>query len=267
MISSVVLVVTAVAVGSGAQPESRVGMPVQIDRLVLPGPLLEAKPLTDRQLPVVVRIKASYPHGDAYRYDIEYYVLEPGTHDLREYLQRQDGSAMDDVPPIVVEVTSALPPGQVLPNSLSPGRLPSVGGYTILLVVGGVAWVLGLVAILFVGRHRKAAGHKSAAHRVTLEERLQAAIKAAGEGELGAGELGIGERAELERMVLAYWRQRLGLGNVEAAEAMAAMRQNEQASAALDQLEHWLHHPSPRNLEDFKRLIHPTDPVPNTEQK
>ena len=44
-------------------------------------------------------------------------------------------------------------------------------------------------------------------------------------------------RAELERMVVAYWRKRLSLDHVEASEAIATMRQDEDAHAVLEQLE------------------------------
>ena len=56
-----------------------VGMPGRLDGVVLPGPELEAKPLTDKRAPVVLRVAAVYPHGTAFRYDLEYTGLEPGT--------------------------------------------------------------------------------------------------------------------------------------------------------------------------------------------
>ena len=75
---------------------------------------------------MVVRIVAAYPHGDAYRYDLEYYALEPGTFDLRDYLQREDGSSTGrSCRHCRLTVRRRCHAGQVQPNALSPGRLPS----------------------------------------------------------------------------------------------------------------------------------------------
>src|SRR5438105_39543 len=55
------------------QREAKVGMTQRIDQIVLPGSELEAKPLGDRQAPVVLRIGSASPHGTAFRYDLVYY--------------------------------------------------------------------------------------------------------------------------------------------------------------------------------------------------
>src|SRR5262249_26357263 len=132
--------------------DTTVGMAARIDQVVLPGPELEVIPLDDRAKPVVVRILRAQPHGTAFRYDLTYYVLEPGTFNLTDYLRRKDGTPAKDVPPLRVTGRALLPPGQVLPNALVPERTPFLGGYVMLLIVAGVLWFAGLVAILFVGR-------------------------------------------------------------------------------------------------------------------
>src|SRR5215210_6596085 len=145
---SVGAVVGLLLVAPCAPAETTVGMPGTIEGLVLPGPELVVKRLDDRTSPVVVRIVRTYPHGSAFRYDIEYAGLEPGTHDLRPYLRRKDGSSAADLPPIPVTVAAVLPPGQVLPNALEIESGPRVGGYRTLRRVLGAIWVLGLAAIL-----------------------------------------------------------------------------------------------------------------------
>ena len=110
-----------VGVGGGASatpPVSTVGMPAKFNQLVLPGSELEAIHAEDRSVPVVLRIAGVWPHGTAFRYDLVYYALEPGTFDLRKYLQRKDRTATDDLPPIPVEVKPVLPPGHIEPNPL-----------------------------------------------------------------------------------------------------------------------------------------------------
>lgn len=72
--------------------EVQVGIAARLTNRVLPGSELEVAPNEDRSLPIVLRITAVYPHGDSFRYDFEYYGLEPGSYDLTDYLQRQDGT-------------------------------------------------------------------------------------------------------------------------------------------------------------------------------
>ena len=63
-----------------------VGIGGMIEQWVVPGTELEVIPQSDRRIPLVLRIVAVYPHGSAFRYDIEYYGLEPGTYDIARYL-------------------------------------------------------------------------------------------------------------------------------------------------------------------------------------
>ena len=130
-------------------------MPARIDQLVLPGGELEARPIEDRRAAVVVRIVDAYPHGSAFRYDIVYYGLEPGRYDLKDYLRRKDGSPAKDLPSIPVAVEPVLPPGQVEPHRLALATSPFLGGYRLLVLLGGIAWVAGLVVILLAGRRRR----------------------------------------------------------------------------------------------------------------
>ena len=53
--------------------------------------------------------------------------------------------------------------------------------------------------------------------------------------------LSASQQAQLERLLLTHWRQRLGLENVEATEAMPRLREHPDAGALLRALEDWLH--------------------------
>ena len=137
------------------QRERTVGLPGRIEGLVLPGPELEVRPLGDRSRSLVLRIVRVWSHGTAFRYDLEYYGLEPGNFDLRSLLRHKDGSAIGDVPAIPIVIRSVLPPGQVLPSEVQPSPAPWLGGYFPLLIGAGVLWALGLLAILLVGRRKR----------------------------------------------------------------------------------------------------------------
>ncbi len=242
-----------------AQPvrKTTVGKPGRIEQVILPGSELEAVPIESREVPVVLRVVATYPHGTAFRYDLEYYALEPGQYDLRNYLKRKDGSPSDDLPPLPVEVASLLPPGQILPNDLAARCAPRLGGYRLLLAVAAVAWIAGLVAILFVGRRARLAKRQLAPRPVTLAERLKPLVTRA-----VAGQLDSAGQAEMERLLLTYWRRRLHLEETDPVAAVARLREHEEAGLLLRQVEAWLHKPDGAGEVDIQALLAPYRDLP-----
>jgi hypothetical protein len=250
------------AASAPAQPplkETTVGMPGRLEGVVLPGPELEAKPYDDRKRPVVIQALTAYPHGTAFRYDIEFYGLDPGTYNLADYLRRKDGSPTKDLPPLTVQVNPIRPPGQVEPNELAIDDGPRVGGYRVLLLVGGVVWVLGLLAIVGwmlrpLFRSQRALVE---ARPVSLADRLRPLVEGAIAGKLSQPEL-----AGLERTLLAFWRKRLNLEAAEPAEAMRRLRKHPDAGPLLAQLETWLHRPGPHEPVDVAALLRPYRDLP-----
>ena len=239
------------------QRSATVGMAARIDQLVLPGTELEVKPLEGREVPVVVRITGSYPHGTDYRYDLEYYALEPGTYDLCAFLQRKDGSSLEDLPKVEVEIQSVLPPGQVEPGALAARETNFFGGYQLLLVVGAVVWLAGLLAILFGGRKGRSAQAEAESRPLSLADRLRPLVEDA-----MAGQLTEARQAELERTLIAFWRRRLDLDDLRPAEAMARLREHEEAGPLLIQLEKWLHRPGENRDVDVLALLEPYQNLP-----
>lgn len=230
--------------------KSSVGLPQRINQLVLPGTELEARPSEDHDEPLVLRVVATYKHGSAFRYDLEFYCLEPGKFDLRQALRRKDGTSIDDLPPLSVEIASLLPAGQILPAALVVKPAPRLGGYRVLLAVLGVIWALGLAAILLVGRHRKRALAAATSTGPTLADQLRPLVSAA-----MAGQLSSDEQAQLERLLLGYWSRRLRLTDIEPADAIAAIRRDEQAGELLRQVEAWLHRPGGAGGVDVSAML------------
>ncbi|MEX0701648.1 MAG: hypothetical protein WD069_06075 [Planctomycetales bacterium] len=243
--------------GADGAPHPTVGVAARIEQLVLPGSELEPLPLDDRALPIVLRIAAAYPHGTAFRYDLVYYGLEPGEFDLKDFLRRKDGSPTADLPAIPVRIESVLPPGQIEPHA--PVARPAAfgGGYRTLLVLGGVAWVLVLLFLLVAGRRRRASREVEPERPQSLADRLRPAVEAAIAGRLDPGRL-----AELERMLLAWWRSRLRLEELSAAEAIARLRAHQEAGILLRQLELWLHAPPRPEHVDVAALLEPYRRIP-----
>jgi len=252
------LLLAAIAATAAAQDasSSSVGAPQWIRDLVLPGPELTTK-ATDVKTPVVLRIAAVYPHGTEFRYDLVYYGLDPGEYDLREFLERRDGSSTEDLPAIPVRVDSVLPPGQVLPHRPEGEEVTGVGGYSLLLWGAGALWALGLVAILTVGRKRHGAAAAEHARPKTLAERLRPLVE-----EAMAGTLSGEDRAVLELALIAFWREKLGLESATVAESLATLKEHDEAGPLVRRLEEWLHHPAPDRDVDVAALLSPYQDLP-----
>lgn len=234
-----------------------VGMAGKIDQLVLPGTELESLHAEDRGVPLVLRIAKAWPHGSAFRYDLVYYGLEPGKHDLAKYLRRKDGSSTADLPEIEVEVRPVLPPGQVEPQPLPSRGTPSLGGYRAFLQVGVALWFAGLFMILLVGRRIRRDRDANESKPRSIADRLRPLVDGAIKGAVSTGQL-----AELERTLIAYWRRRLGLHDLKSADLFAQLRRHEEAGPLLEQLERWLHHPASQVPVDVTSLLRPYRDLP-----
>jgi hypothetical protein len=176
------------------------------------------------------------------------YTLEPGLHDLRGSLRLSGGGELDpaSLPPLPLSVASVLPPGQVLPNALGVPAAPWLGGYRWALGAAGGLWLAGLVALLRGRKKRRAAaGPVPGAAPPGLAERLRPLVERARDGGLSDD-----ERASLERLLLAFWRRRLGLEEATAAQAVAELKAHPEAGALLRALERWLHAPPGRTGDE-----------------
>jgi hypothetical protein len=236
--------------------ESTVGLPARIEAIVLPGTELEAAP-SDVKSPIVLRIAATYPHGSAFRYDLEFTGLDPGEYDLRSFLKRKDGTPTADLPAIPVAIRSVLPAGQVKPHTPGEGEHPGVGGYRTTLIAAGVAWLAGLAAILWVGRRKRREEEAARPRPRTLAERLEPLVESA-----LAGNLSRSERAQLELGLVAYWRRRLGYEDKRPAETIQLLRDHPEAGPLLTNLEDWLHRPTRPERVDVAALLAPYRSLP-----
>lgn len=235
------------------EPRPTVGIATEISQLVLPGTELVVHRVEDRHDPLVLRIKAVFRHGDAFRYDLVYYGLEPGTYDLREYLERKDGSGTDDLPAIPVKVHALLPMLPIEPNALQPKSVEGPGGYRLTLYLVAGCWLLGLGLMFRLRRQRRSRQEASQDRPLSLADHLAPRVEAALHGTLS-----IEGQAELERMLLVFWRRRLGLNNMRASEAMVALRTHAEAGPLLEQLELWLHRPPGESVGvDVAALLEP----------
>jgi len=229
----------------------RVGQPLEIREIYIPGGEVKAKPRRDRQPPLMVRVVEVKPAKDGFRYDFEVQGLEAGTHNLADFLEAPAGTT---IPAIPLEITSALPPGLVHPNKSKAGDLPKLGGYRTKMMFFGGLWIAGLVAILLWRKKKPLGGGSDAGAMPSLTERLRPLVGAAAKGELSSG-----DRAKLERLVIGHWRERRpDIAAMAPAEAMMKLRSDADASPLVLALERWLHAPSSATSNsDIEKLLAP----------
>ena len=236
---------------------SFVGMTHRIDELVLPGSEFQVKPIS-QSTPVVVRILDHSPHGSDRRYNIEYYGLDAGSYDLVDFLERVDGTPLNDVPNISIQISAQLPPGQVEPAELEQKELSGLGGYKTLGIVAGIVWVIGLLAILFVRRGKQHSNEHQVTQPVNLADRLRPLVDRAIRVEVSHAEL-----AELELTLIAFWRKRLHLDAQEASAVIGQLRRHDESGPFLVQLENWLHNPNSEQDIDVAALLKPYQAMPS----
>lgn len=233
------------------------GMEAEIFDHLLPGSQLEVKALESTNSPIVLRVVQVFPNVDDWRYDFSFYGTVPGKYDLRDFLQRSDGSSMEDVPPIPIEVLAMRPPGELVKPTVEPERPPRFGGYQLALMVLGGFWFVVLLMLIFGFRKKTDAQIAQRGKPVTLADQLRPLLKQAQSGELSQT-----GQAELERKLLGIWRKRLKLDGDEPGEAMIKLRKHEEAGALLRELEKWLHRPGSADDVDVAELLKPYEQLP-----
>lgn len=253
------ILLTSISVGNDLRiPSSTVGLPVELNDVVLPGSEIEPVPISDES-PVVIRVDAVYPHGTDHRYDLVVSALEPGIFDLRDYLRRKDGASAGALPLLKFTVESLLPPGQVEPHRPMASRLPWLGGYRLLLIASGILWAGVMAWLLWPRRASNRADESDDDLAPTsFAERLEPLVCKAKSGEASPAEL-----AELERAVVEFWRRRIGFEDVPPTEVVSRLRIHPEAAPLLLQLEDWLHRPEGGKRDvDVSELLTPYADAP-----
>jgi hypothetical protein len=226
----------------------KVGMPVVIKDLILPGTELEATSQTDDLAPVVLRVINVFPHGTQFRYELEYYGMVPGTFDLKNFLQRKDASTTADLPAIPVEIISVSAPGQLIPRDPSTKRTAWFHYYQLILCAAIILWTITFWSILKIGRRKKAAQELPPEFPSSIDHLTHYAQQ------MEKHDLNAQERAEVERLVYAAWREKLGLQETHSNTAVMELKQNAVAGHAIRKLEAWLHAPQTTPI-DLNQII------------
>ena len=86
----------------------------------------------------------------------------------------------------------------------------------------------------------------------TFAERLRPLVERAADGKLG-----VEGQAQLERLLMGYWRERLQLPEQRMADALRSLKAHPEAGELLRAIEGWLHRPGGIPQQEVARLLHP----------
>jgi hypothetical protein len=235
------------------QSSSPLGLPTTITDLYIPGAKVEPIPQKNREGSLVIRLLEIKPAADGFRYDLEVYGLDPGTHQLSDYLHYTNGDALPAFDS-QIEITTrhpldSLPP----PEALRPNDPDRLGGYRLLIIILGILWLLGFLIILLY-RKKLPPPPAPPTPELTLHEKLNRLVSSASKGDLPDN-----DRAQLERLIIGHWKQKLpNLQNLSPAKALIQLRTHPDASPLILKLEQWLHAPNPElTHKDILPLLDP----------
>lgn len=227
-----------------------VGSMQRLTDVVVSGSKLIPRPLDNRRMPIVLRMVQVRPHGEAFRYDLEFVGLEPGDFDLRDYLVRADGSLEPHLPSLKVKILSALPEGHIPPHELK-NSLPWLGSYRVWVWVAGIFWLAVFLGLIF---YRRPASQTNVSHTkpLTFAEMLKPRLQSALQGSINAHQL-----AELERYLVEFWRRKLGWFDRDPVSVVVDLRKHPQAGPLMTQLEQWIHARQRNTDVDLDQLLKP----------
>jgi hypothetical protein len=227
--------------------------------LTLPRADYRPRPLDDRTELIVRLESVGAASNGQHRYEFYYMGLEPGAYRLADFLVRPDGSRPDELSDIRLQVGAVLPEdhdGQL--NAYVPRPFPFIGGYRAFLAVLGILWAGGIAAFAWSYRKKRVvAAPMAVAATPSLAERLRPLVEAA-----AAGRLSTEGKAQLERMLLGYWREKLDLAHLRMAGALTRLREHAEAGQLLRALERWLHRREGASAEEVAALLEPYRQVP-----
>ena len=214
---------------------NRITIGVEGRQLVtISGPRLSAIPYTHGDA-LAVRIADAKPLKDGFQYDLRYMAYGPGRHDLREYLLNERQQPASSLPEMPVSVTALLPKdesGKLLETPPTPIDLRT--NYRWGMGLLWCLWGLLLLPLFFYGRKRRS--RVVVLPPPTIPERLRSLLEHAAHSELT-----VEQQTDIEKLLLAFWAERLQLPKERLIETLDELRKHPTAGEHVSRVEKWLH--------------------------
>ena len=230
--------------------------------ITLPRADYQPRPLDDRTELILRVERVTMLASNQHRYEFFYMGLEPGAYKLADYLIHFDGTRPDELGDLRIQVRAMLPEdhdGKL--NAYVPRVFPFIGGYRVALIALGVLWVGGIAAFIYFSRKKRVvAAPVAVTPPPSFAERLRPLVEQA-----AAGKLSVEGQANLERLLMGYWREKLNLSELRVAESLAKLKAHAEAGELLRALERWLHRPGGATREEVSSLLQPyrNSPAPS----
>ena len=255
IIRQTLLWVAITALGATAQAAPA---PISVGReticdITLPRSDIEALPV-DEYADMVVRITTVGLDGPPYNYRVGCMPMVTGAHNIANYLITPDGLSATNLladQPFVVATLRADDPAGLLRDFQIERRKP-FSSYRLLLAIAAAIWVLGLLLITLAGRRRRTPPPPPPTPPPSLAELLRPLVLSAAEGTLDRE-----GKAQLERLLIRFWRGTLDLSSDAMPAAVATLRAHPEAGKLLQALERWLHDPRPVDASEINQLLAP----------
>ncbi|MFM9965700.1 MAG: hypothetical protein ACKV2Q_31335 [Planctomycetaceae bacterium] len=216
--------------------------------VTIPGPRLSAIPYTHGDA-LAVRIAGveSIPNG--FRYDLRYMAYGPGRHDLRGYLVDERQQPVSGLPEMTVSVAALLAKdesGQLMETPPTPIDLRT--NYRWGMGLLWCLWGLLLLPLFFYGR--KPRSRVVVSPPPTIPERLRTLLEQAAHSELT-----VEQQTDIEKLLLAFWADRLQLPRERLSETLDELRKHPAAGAHVSRVEQWLHSRSAQGNDSVAREL------------
>lgn len=221
------------------------------------GSILQAIANQHRDSPVMVRLETLKKNDDGTtRYRADIIGLIAGEYDLRDFLERRDGSELALTPIPVVVMSQLDNDGGVDLSTMSASPPLSPSRYRLIAVVLGLAWLSWPVVYLVRRRSRndEAIAPVISYRAPTLADQLRPLVEQALDGSLSTRDQG-----RLELLMYAYWQKELHIDG-SPAYAVSRVRRHARSCELLQTVERWLHagpHRADVTEDHLMRLLAP----------
>ena len=200
------------------------------------GPALRAKVQRDTDSPLIVRLQHSPASS---QYEARFIGNISGHYDLRDWLEHADGSAIETIAAMPIEIVSTLPNDPRSDLFDVDGFQPKFyGGYRWGLALAVLAWLAVPIAVIARRLLTRPQEIEAApvAPPLSLADQLKPLIEAASRGELSTS-----DKARFELLLVHYWRESAGLPGLDMARSIQRLRSHPQAGPIIAAVEQWLH--------------------------